>query len=262
MSASGLISDICPICKEAFADTDDIVKIGQKGADGINAASAKREDSIVVTAGCKVHPGCRKWYINKRDIENQKKKDASSSNSVKRSKRVLGGPFHSKTDCLFCGTRVVLGRTDYSCVKTDDCTRTILQYCESRKDDWAFIVKGRIEYYGGDLHAADSIYHHICRSNFRNGYDIPIQFQGETSTSDAKRRKSGRPKDEDQEEAFERMCKYLEINDEEQLTVSFLQKKMKGFLMHEDSDPYGNQYLKIKLKEKYGDSICFAEKGD
>ena len=34
MSASGLISDICPICKEAFADTDDTVKIGQKGADG------------------------------------------------------------------------------------------------------------------------------------------------------------------------------------------------------------------------------------
>ena len=56
------------------------------------------------------------------------------------------------------------------------------------------------------------------------------------------------------------MCKYLEINCEEQLTVTFLEEKMKGFLMHEDSDPYGNQYLKIKLKEKYGESILFSEK--
>ncbi|XP_076067875.1 ankyrin repeat and BTB/POZ domain-containing protein 1-like isoform X2 [Oratosquilla oratoria] len=99
MIASGLISDICPICKEAFADTDNIVKIDHKGADGINAASAKREDSIAVTAGCKVHPGCHKWYINKRDIENQKKKDVSSSNSVKMSKHVLGGRFDS---CCCC----------------------------------------------------------------------------------------------------------------------------------------------------------------
>ena len=77
MSSSFISGLICPICKKVFADTDDIVKIGQKGADGINAASVQRGDSIVVTAGCKVHSGCRKWYINKRDIENQKKKDAS-----------------------------------------------------------------------------------------------------------------------------------------------------------------------------------------
>ena len=190
-----------------------------------------------MTADCKVHSGCGKWYINKRDIENQKKKDASSSTSSRRSKRLAGGPFDMKTNCFFYGTRVVLGQTDYSYVKTDNCTRTILQYCESRKDDWAFIVKGRIEYHGSDLHAADGIYHHICRSSFRNGYDIPIQFKCETSPSDPKRRKSGRPKDEDQEQAFERMCKYLEINDEEQLTVSILKTKMKDFLMHEDSEP-------------------------
>ena len=52
MSVSGPFSDTCPICEKDLSDVDDIVKINQKGADGINAASAKREDNIVVTAGC------------------------------------------------------------------------------------------------------------------------------------------------------------------------------------------------------------------
>ena len=191
----------------------------------------------------------RKSYINQRVIEQQKMKDASSSNTLKRSKRVLNETFNSKSDCLFCGTHVVLEQRDYSYVKTHNSTSTFMSYCWKRKNEWASIVKSRIEYYGTDLYAANSIYYHSCRNNFRNGCDIPIHVQ-EKSVTDAKRKKSGRPKDDDKDQAFERMCKYLEINCEEQLTVTFLEEKMKGFILHEDSDPYGNQYLKIKLKEK------------
>lgn len=106
------------------------------------------------------------------------------------------GPYHSKFDCLFCGTSVNLKCSDYSYVKTDTFVKTILDCCERRSDDWSFIVKGRIEYYGGDLHAADCIYHHKCSVNFRTGHEMPVQFRVGT---EVKRKKTGRPRDDDQE---------------------------------------------------------------
>ncbi len=48
--------------------------------------------------------------------------------------------------------------------------------------------------------------------------------------SSSKRRKVGRPKDTDQEQAFLRMCTYFEENDEEQLSVADLACKMKEYL--------------------------------
>ena len=47
--------------------------------------------------------------------------------------------------------------------------------------------------------------------------------------------------------------------DEEQLTVSDLRCKMKEYLSMADSLPYGNQYLKSQLKERYGNCIYIAE---
>ena len=117
----------------------------QKGTDGINAAS--RGDNIVVTAGRKVHIDCRKRYTNPIDIQLKKSREESGSSVTrKRSVRVLDG----KTDCLFCGTRVLTERLDFSYGITYVFAKTILESCDRRSDDWSFVVKGRIEYYGGD----------------------------------------------------------------------------------------------------------------
>ena len=145
MSASSLAHESCPICKERIEDGDG-VKVCHKGADGINAASVRRGDSIAAMAGCKVHVDCHKRYINRHDIENQQKKSGSSILSLKRSARVSSAPFNSKSDCLFCGTLAFRG-SDYSYVKTDSFARTILECCDSRSD-WSFTLKGWIEYYG------------------------------------------------------------------------------------------------------------------
>ena len=226
---------------------------------GINEASVRRGDTLAVTAGCIVHTKCRKLYTNSVEIDlhlKRKQSGESSTTTTKRSARVSEGPFNSRTDCLFCGTNVQKGSVDYSYVKTDIFAKTILQCCESRCDEWSFKVKGRIEYYDGDLHAADCVYHNVCSSHFRCGRDVPLQFLTEP---DPKRRRSGRPKDEDQEQAFSKMCAYLEMNDEEQLTVSGLGCKMKEYLSMAESLPYGNQYLKSQLKERYGNCIYIAE---
>ena len=256
MNAPEIYKDRCPVCKEGLEDGSDVVQIRQKGADGINAASVQRDDDVHVAAGCKVHTDCRKRYINQHDILNQKKKQEPSKPSMKRSSRVLTGPFNSKSDCLFCGTTVRLGSFDYSHVKTDDFTKTILECCENRTDDWSFTVKGGIECYGRDLHAADYIYHHQCSVHLRTGRDVPVHFR---SGPDSTIRKSGRPRDSDQEQAFSRMCSYFEMNDEEQMTISYLRGKMEEFLTEENSLPYTSYYLKKKMVERYGNSVYIAE---
>lgn len=148
------------------------------------------------------------------------------------------------------------GYDDYSCVRTDTFVAKILAQCEKRTDEWASAVKGRIEYFCRDLHAADSLYHHSCDINFRTGREVPMHHRAGSSS---KQRKVGHPKNSDQEQAFLRMCYYLEENDEEQLTITHLASKMGEYLENTDSTPYGNQYLKSKLLDHYGESLFVAE---
>ena len=52
-----------------------------------------------------------------------------------------------------------------------------MSHCRQRNDDWAFSVEGRIEYFGKDMHAADSVYHRSCDINFRTNRNIPALDQ-------------------------------------------------------------------------------------
>lgn len=151
------VNDPCPICKGSLEDRSDVVQIRQKGVDSIDAASVQRGDNLEVVDGFKVHTNCRKRYINQQDIQNKQNNEGKYTSSMKRSSRVLTWTFNSKYDCLFCGTTVQMGTLDYSYVRTDDFAKTVQEYCDNRSDAWAITVKGRIEYYSGDLHAADCI---------------------------------------------------------------------------------------------------------
>ena len=119
-------------------------------------------------------------------------------------------------------------------------------------------MKGRIEYYGGDLHAADCIYHHACSVNFRNGKNLPAQMRGDDTA--AMRKKGGRQKDVDQEQAFLKMCSYLDANNEGQLIISDPCDNMSEYLDHKVSVSYAASYLKRKLQDHYNDSNFIAEK--
>lgn len=260
MSSSS--KETCPLCQREL-DCEETVVVREKGAEGINRASIERGVDVRVQAGNSVHKTCRVNHINKKDILISSKKDQTdSAQSVKRSARVSLGLHDSKTHCFFCGTeaqKIDAKRNSEErvyCVRTDAFVQTILVHCRTRGDAWAIAVQGRIEYFGGDLHAADCVYHQSCSVNFRTLRDIPKQF---TSVDSAKRRKSGRPKDCDQEEAFEKVCSFLEENDEEQLTISDLVAKMGEYLCDSKSAAYGNQYLKEMLVRRYGRSIFVTE---
>ena len=174
---SAFNDQICPICK--LEDWSDLVEIRQKGADGINEASVKRGDSIVVTslgkrrtfclywrlryhsssspltfqpqrvvtAGMKVHPECRRVYTNSQQIYlHLQKKQSSDSSTNKMTTRQSEDPFNNQTLCLFCGTNVHEGSADYSCVKTDNFAKSILQSYDKRNDEWSLKVKCRMNW--------------------------------------------------------------------------------------------------------------------
>ena len=91
------------------------------------------------------------------------------------------GLYNNKTDWLFCGQKIVMGSHGHdksdSEVLTDSFTQTILGHCENGADEWAFTVKGSIEYFGNDFYATDCIYHAQCSTNFKTGRDIPEQIR-------------------------------------------------------------------------------------
>ena len=180
MSSITIYQEICPLCHELLDNTADRVIVRQKGAEGINSASAQ----IHVSSGDKVHSACRKRYTNKNIIKNTQE---VSSEPASRSARMSSCPFNSQTDCLFCGTSVSKQQDDFSHVKTDIFVKTILEFCENRSDEWAIAVIGRIEYYGCYLHAADCVYHQRCSVNFRTGFQMPEQYD---NLPELKRRKA------------------------------------------------------------------------
>ena len=148
-----------------------------EGAKGINDASVKRKDNLVVEAGTKVHKSCRQQYINDKNIKSHVAKKSGGSVSAKRTTRCSSGGFDSEKDCIFCGCTIELDKGHFSWVRTDKFVETILEVCESRSDDWGLTVKGRIEYYLHFLHAADGLYHHSCSENFRSSKSVPLEFQ-------------------------------------------------------------------------------------
>ena len=141
-----------------------------------------------------------------------------SARPMKRSTCVSLGPYDSRTHSLFCGTvtmkKDLKRKSDERIfyLKTYAFVKTILVHCKTRGDECATAVQSRIEYFGGDLYTADSVYYQPCSINFCTLRNIPRQF---TLAESTKRRKSGRPKDSDQDEAFESVCEFLEENDEE-----------------------------------------------
>ena len=75
-----------------------------------------------------------------------------------------------------------------------------------------------------DLPAADAIYHQACRVNFRTKKQIPTQFASEQP--DVKKRKIERSQVEEKYDAFLKVARFLQENDDEQITVVDLVEKM------------------------------------
>lgn len=140
-------------------------------------------------------------------------------------------------------------------VRTIELKDTLLNLCQERNDAWAHSVMARILSVH-DLHAADAVYHKSCDINFRTMKKIPTAHSSDKLGS--KKLKLGRPKESERARAFLEVAKYLEENDDEQITVNTLVSKMETILSGSGYDAYSRVHMQSKLKEHFGNRIVIT----
>ena len=113
--------------------------------------------------------------------------------------------------------------SDFLTVRTVETRDTILGVCQERGEEWANAVQARILHVH-DLHAADAVYHKACSVNFRTMKHIPAIH--ECGNSSLKKAKVGRPPEKERTDAFLEVAKFLEENDDEQITIHELIQRM------------------------------------
>ena len=84
--------------------------------------------------------------------------------------------------------------------------------------------------YSQDLHASDTVYHRQCSTNFRTFKQILLTYRDLKEEDNLNPSKRGRPSDTERERAFLQVTRYLEDNDEEQITINDLIDKMNDYL--------------------------------
>ena len=84
-----------------------------------------------------------------------------------------------------------------------------------------------------------------------------MQFASEQA--DVKKRKIGRPQDEEKNYAFLKVARFLQENDDEQITVVDLVENMEEYLVDSASTAYSRNHMKARLQEHFRDQIIITE---
>ncbi|CAG2201846.1 unnamed protein product [Mytilus edulis] len=232
LMVSVAVMEKCIICLKDD-DTSSLVKLREKGSQGINKASREREGQILASAGQFVHQECRKSYTNPTEITKTKRQQnilQESNIPTLRSK----SNFSHKDHCLFY-----------------DFQKRIEQVCNDRDDEWAVEVRGRLECVG-DLHAADALYHQTCSVNFRTSKKIPKAFSPDSKGKE--NNYQGRPAAYG--EQFLKIVDYLKQHEDEQITIAELVNKMNELC---GEQAYSSVYMKKKLRNHFGENIIITD---
>ena len=252
----------CKICNESFSDGNTSVVLRAKGSNGVNHASAQRGSSIVTIPGDRVHIECRRSYCKAENIARDNVIPSLQQQQIKHNLRSEHN-FNFQEHCLFCGQPTEIDKKhkqrekiDIYPVRTGDFQEMIVQVCHLRNDEWSDTVLGRMSSVH-DLHAADAVYHNICNTNFRNMKNIPSQFSANPGNK-PKRLKLGRPEDYERTTAVLKVANFLEEYDDEQITIQDLIVKMTEYLQDTGCEPYCAKWMKIKIKEHFGDRVIMT----
>ncbi|GFR69935.1 hypothetical protein ElyMa_002060400 [Elysia marginata] len=228
------------------------------GVAGLQKASRARGGSRPdFYTGQILHTRCRHDYCNQNSIRRDfNRKGEHWSAAKKTSLRSSTNKFDFANDCLLCGrcTRDLRKKGDVSFyqIRTSICQANFELLCLQRGpgDKWAETVKGRIEY-AQDLRA---VYHQQCNINFTAGKNIPLAYQLIGPDGDNKK---GRPEDVERYTAFSKVVSFFKENDNGQLTVGGLCKKMREYLG--EKEPYSKKYMTVKLVETLGSDIVITQ---
>ena len=204
-------------------------------------------------------------YINLNNTSNYEQDNLS------RRTRSFSSSFDFRSNCFLCGrsiserekrngSNIVFVLCEYQ--KEENVTVVILcLFCANIErwtyqfhDDWATEVSGRFGLIN-DLRAEDAIYHKRCNSNFRTlkGKPTSKPFGIKNPTHPER----GRPSNATQEAVFNEVVKYLQENDDEQITISELTEMM-GKLCVDLKIAYSKVWMKQKLLDRFGDDIMIG----
>ena len=243
----------CIICKDACLK--EFVNVGPKGRITLVAASLERQDGLHEQLQAQdplvLHIACRKAYIRKSTIKSEKRKSEISEPDEEVEAPILRAQtssFNIATQCLFCSEELITShkieikrRKIISNVETIEFKENVIKRAKERGDEWGEEVVNLIEA-SIDLVAAEGKYHRACAQKFfsKSNELKPL----------------GKPVEIKKSEAFDKVCAYIDENDECQYTVSDLMEQMETFLDGEEG--YSLKYFKQKLRERYKDDIIIT----
>ena len=248
----------CVICLQIFSAEFPPIQVGKKGLDTLINYSERRnfmnlKNYLIKKCSCEevkvlVHKNCR------RDFTDIKRALQITEQTPQQSKRLRSSmePFHWKTNCFLCTKEAIIDRKHPDRNKicnaaTIPFRNKILEHCRNRNDNWASAVQTRIGS-SSDLVADDGVYHKDCLTRFLLNWP----------SSDEQPKSKGRPTNEKMLQWFNLLCIWLEVEaDGELYTLRELREKMSE--LAEGDDVYSIKWLKIKLKERYLQSVYFAE---
>jgi hypothetical protein len=221
-----MASDIglCIFCKRDLS-LEESVTLGAKGCTGIERAAQAKGQQVSVAPGMRVHTACRKRFCSAAPEKVEESHDQS-----KVQLRSTSGQFSYRDHCVLCAQPAKLTSkkrdADVFPVRTSDFDASLKRACQTRNDQWAVEVLGRIESVS-DLHSADAIYHQKCSINFRTGKEMPMQLL-DASGLPIKKEKNpgGRPVASFAAEAFIQTMTEFEEEGNELTTVDALISKM------------------------------------
>ena len=252
----------CVICRTNITNDCDVATVG-RGLNSLIQFSLQYNDIelheylLSKPSVVKVHSKCRNNYTSKRKLELALKRSADQIDEQVVEPKLLRSTamsFDWKINCIFCGDLCVKDarhpdRCDHRRVETIHIKNTVLDMCKQRLlnsqvDDLARTVQHRL-LSCCDLVAAEAVYHRKCHNKF---FKVIV------------RDSIGRPIDEVKDDAFDKICDWLEVTDLELITLQDVIEKALSLTGSNDCEKvYTTTWLKTRLLERYEGHIMFAE---